>query len=91
VKQIPKGKVSTYKIVADAAGIMSPRAIGRILNSNVTLDEVPCYRVVMSSGDVGGYKLGQKEKIQRLRKDGIEICNVKIKYLDRYLFTGFKI
>ena len=44
VKQIPKGKVLTYKLVAELAG--NPRAwraVGNVLNTNKD-PKVPCHR-----------------------------------------------
>jgi alkylated DNA nucleotide flippase Atl1 len=38
----------------------------------------PCYTVVASDGRLGGYNLGSKEKIRRLRKDGMVIEEGKI-------------
>ena len=57
---------------------MHPRAIAKILNKNSNLNKYPCYKVIHSNGKVGGYKLGQDEKIKRLKGEGIEIKNGKI-------------
>ena len=84
VKNVPKGKVTTYKEIAKIVGI-HPRAVGMILSKNKDLKNIPCYRVVRSDGSVGGYKLGKKKKIELLRRDGIEIKKEKIS-LKKYLF-----
>ncbi len=83
---IPKGKVVTYKYLAERFGL-HPRTIARILSLNNNQDRYPCYKVVKSNGDVGGYNLGRGEKIRRLKKEGIEINNGKID-LSKYLFEG---
>jgi len=86
IKQIPPGKVTTYKILAEAAN--NPRAyrvVGLILHRNPCLIDVPCHRVVRTSGEVGGYKLGQDYKIQLLQKEGIIIENSTID-LNKHLF-----
>ncbi|MBC7128775.1 MAG: endonuclease V [Thermoplasmatales archaeon] len=89
VKQIPRGKVSTYGDVAIALGdIVASRAVGKMLNENPYRD-VPCYRVVRSDGSVGGYAHGIEKKIELLMKDGIEVKDGKIN-LDKYLFNDFK-
>ncbi|MFN3527928.1 MAG: endonuclease V [Candidatus Altarchaeaceae archaeon] len=91
VKQIPKGKISTYKEIAIALGDeISARAVGRILNCNENLNEIPCYRIINSNGEIGGYKLGIEKKIDLLKKDGFEIENNRIKNFEKYVFKEFK-
>ncbi len=78
VKKIPKGKVLTYKIVAQKAGHPKAyRAVGNILNKNQD-PKVPCHRIIKSNGKVGGYKAGPGKKIVKLKKEGIIIKNGKI-------------
>lgn len=55
VSLIPRGKVLTYKEVAQKAG--SPyayRAVGSILRKNSS-KKIPCHRVIKSNGLVGDY------------------------------------
>lgn len=88
VKCIPKGKVLTYKILAEKVGYPKAcRSIGNVLNKNNNLVKIPCHRVVMSDGSVGGYQLGEKRKISILKKEGIKINKAgKIKNLENFLF-----
>ncbi|MBC7081477.1 MAG: endonuclease V [Thermoplasmatales archaeon] len=89
VKQIPRGKVSTYGKVAIALGdIIACRAVGKMLNEN-PYKNVPCYRVIQSDGSIGGYAHGIEKKIEMLRRDGIEIKDGKIE-LEKYLFDDFE-
>ncbi|MFH1106013.1 MAG: MGMT family protein [Candidatus Aenigmatarchaeota archaeon] len=81
--RIPKGKVSTYKELAKKLGT-NPRTAGAMLRANKNL-KYPCYKIVMSSGRVGGYNRGMKKKIGLLKKDGIEIRNGRIN-LKRHFF-----
>lgn len=84
-KKIPKGKVSTYKEIARA--IKNPkacRAVGNALNKNVN-KSVPCYRVIKSDGSVGGFRWGSKEKIKKLKREGVKVRNGKVD-LRRCLF-----
>lgn len=70
VSNIPKGKVLTYKEVADRAGNEKAcRAVGNILNKNYNPD-IPCHRVIRSDGKLGGYNRGEKEKIRKLKEEG---------------------
>lgn len=86
VRQIPRGKVTTYAEIARAAGSKKlARAVGRILSKNHKPNEIPCHRVVMSNGKVGGYKWGVAEKIKLLRREGVEVRGGKIVELEKYL------
>lgn len=74
--QIPAGKVSTYGDLAKALGNpSSSRIIGRILGKNPNPIKVPCHRVVMSDGKVGGYFYGSDKKKELLEKEGISFTN----------------
>lgn len=84
-KFIPKGKVSTYKLVARAIGRpRAARAVGNALNKNCD-PKVPCHRVVRSDGVVGGFRDGMAAKIKILQKEGIEVINGKV-LLSKYLY-----
>ena len=77
--QVPKGKVTTYGELAKAVGLKNgQRAIGRIMNKNPFPVIVPCHRVILSSGKVGGYAWGEKIKTNMLSKEGVQIKNGKI-------------
>ena len=55
---IPRGKVVTYKQLAQAVGT-HPRAIGRILHHNPEPERYPCHRVIKSDGTVAsGFAFG---------------------------------
>ena len=57
------GDTTSYGEVARAIG--SPRAyraVGNALNKNPILIVIPCLRVVKSSGEVGGFREGLKNK-----------------------------
>ena len=71
--KIPKGKVTTYKKMAEALDIKAYRAVGQAMNRNPCLVEVPCHRVVKSNGEVGGYARGSARKTELLREEGVEV------------------
>src|SRR3989338_5379757 len=85
LRKVPKGKVTTYKILANALGTKAYRAVGNALNRNPHAPEVPCHRVVKSDGNIGGFAHGAAKKTEMLRKEGVEIKEKKID-LKRYLF-----
>jgi len=76
---IPKGKVTTYKIIAKKLRI-HPRTAGRLLSKNPHPDKYPCYRVVYSDGRV------VSKHIKLLKKEGIEIKQGRID-LKRFLIS----
>ena len=72
VRQIPSGRVTTYGKVAEALGYKrAARAVGRMLHHNIYAPEVPCHRVVMSDGGIGGFGQGVEKKISMLMKEGV--------------------
>ena len=84
---VPKGKITTYGDLAKAVGLKNgPRIIGKIMNKNPYPVLVPCHRVVMSTGKIGGYAYGKNVKMKMLSDEGIEITNGKIKSFDKKLF-----
>ncbi|WP_421077445.1 MGMT family protein [Methanothermococcus sp. Ax23] len=86
VKKVPKGKITTYKEIAEALGTNGYRAVGNVLNKNPNLITVPCHRVVKSNGEVGGYVEGIERKIELLRSEGIPIKDNKVIDFEKYFF-----
>ncbi|OGD81544.1 cysteine methyltransferase [Candidatus Collierbacteria bacterium RIFOXYD1_FULL_40_9] len=83
LRQVPRGKVTTYKNLAAALGTKAYRAVGSALKNNPYAPEVPCHRVIKSNGKVGGFmgKMTGEEvakKIVMLRNEGVEIVGWKI-------------
>lgn len=77
--EVPKGKVTTYSELAKAVGLKNgQRSIGRMMNKNPFPVIIPCHRVILSDGKIGGYAWGEKIKTNMLSKEGIKIKNGKI-------------
>ena len=88
-KQIPKGRISTYGEIAKALGdVRASRAVGNALNRNPKLIEIPCHRVVMSDGRIGGYSGGVERKIELLEKEGVKIKDDKVLNFENILFKS---
>jgi len=86
--KIPKGKITTYKLLAKALGNENAfRAVGNALKKNRRPIVIPCHRVVKSNGRVGNYSLGVKKKIELLKREGINIQKGKIKNFEDVLFS----
>ena len=84
-KEIPKGKVTTYKLLAIKLGTRAYRAVGQAMHRNPYWPTVPCHRVVGSDGSLTGFGWGLDKKKELLEKEGIIVKNNKID-LEKYLF-----
>ena len=78
LRKVPKGKVTTYKALAEAMKTKAYRAVGNAMNKNPYAPEVPCHRVVGSNGDLVGFASGLNKKTAMLKSEGIEIVNGKV-------------
>ena len=80
VKLIPKGRVTTYKGIAQYIGCDSCQAIGQALKKNPNAPEVPCHRVIKTNGEIGGYmghRVGEELQLKffLLSSEGIEFID----------------
>lgn len=77
VSLIPRGKVSTYRAVADFLHCGSPRAVGQALKVNPYAPQVPCHRVIAANLNLGGFQ-GEREgaaidrKRRMLAREGVQ-------------------
>lgn len=81
VKRIPKGHVATYGQVAAMAGNPKmSRAVGNALHKNPDPENIPCFRVVNSKGELSGAFAfgGAGEQARRLEEDGVEVIDGKV-------------
>ena len=93
-KKVPKGKVTTYKILAEKIGTKAYRAVGMAMNKNpnglmncgYSMEMVPCHRVVASNGHLHGFAHGLKRKAQLLKNEGIKIRSNRIIGFEKLLF-----
>ena len=79
VASIPRGKVLTYKVVAQMTSIKNPRLVGRYLHGNTDSEQVPCHRVIRSDGTVAdGYAFGgPDEQVKMLEREGVRFDGFK--------------
>jgi methylated-DNA-[protein]-cysteine S-methyltransferase len=78
LKKIPKGRVTTYKIIAEKLGKKSYRAFGQAVGANPNIPTTPCHRVVKSDGGLGGYALGIEKKLIFWKKKVWKLSMVKL-------------
>ena len=88
LKQVPKGKVTTYgEIAREITGsVRAARAVGQAVATNQYPVVVPCHRVVRSDGGIGGYSSGVEKKIKLLSAEGVEIKGRKVLNFEQTLF-----
>ena len=86
VKKIHKGHVATYGRIAEMAGEPKmARAVGNALHKNPDPENIPCFRVVNSKGELSGAFAfgGENEQAKRLMEDGVEVVEGKVD-LEKY-------
>ena len=77
--KIPKGKISTYKRIAEKIGKPKAyRAVANALHKNPLSPVVPCHRVVTSTGSFSGDKEGADSRRAMVENEGIPIENGKV-------------
>jgi O-6-methylguanine DNA methyltransferase len=91
MEKIPKGKVTTYGLIARKLNTNAYRAVGNACRENPYAPRVPCHRVVKSDGTIGGFggKTSGKtieKRIRLLRKEGVEVRDRKIVDFEKVLF-----
>lgn len=95
VRLIPKGKITTYKEIANALGVSAYRAVGNVLKNNkhgyCDGGNTPCHRVVNSNGGIGGFfgeivgdKIELKKKILEKEKIFFDSENFVIDFEDKF-------
>ena len=87
LSQIPQGKISTYKQIANRLNTKAYRAVGNAMAKNPNPIVVPCHRVIKSDGYIGGYVLGIKKKNSLLKNEGIVIKKGKIINFEKYIYS----
>ena len=93
LKKVPKGKVTTYKALAEAAGTKAYRAVGQAMKCNPYAPIVPCHRVVASDGSIGGFQGSKnpkgkeiRKKIRMLGEEGLGIVCNKVRNFEKVLY-----
>jgi methylated-DNA-protein-cysteine methyltransferase related protein len=93
VKSIPKGRVSTYGLVANNLRPKIPKInghiVGWVLHKNKTA-QVPCHRVVDRTGRLApGFAFdGPKEQKRRLEYEGVTFLNDMHVNLEKHIWKG---
>jgi methylated-DNA-[protein]-cysteine S-methyltransferase len=91
MERIPKGRVTTYGMIARKLNSKAYRPVGNACRRNPYAPRVPCHRVVRSDGTVGGFggKTSGKtveKKIHMLIEEDVEVKHGKIVDFERVVF-----
>ena len=91
MESIPKGRVTTYALIAKKLNTRAYRAVGNACRKNPYAPRVPCHRVVRSDGSIGGFGgktsgMSVQKKMRMLREEGVEIRDGKVTDFERVLF-----
>jgi methylated-DNA-[protein]-cysteine S-methyltransferase len=85
--EIPRGKVSTYKRLAEKVGRpRAYRAVGNALRKNPLSPIVPCHRVVRSDGRIAGRGESIEARRRLLEEEGIPLKGNNVKLSEEILF-----
>lgn len=88
LKSVPPGKLVTYGQLANMAGLpRAARLVGTVLCQLPEGSDLPWHRVVNAQGRISMPEgsVGYREQVRRLRAEGIEVKQGKIRLKD-YLF-----
>jgi len=79
VKQVPKGKVTTYGEIARALGTKDARRVGWALHVNSD-PKTPCHRVVNKEGKLAANFAfdGEREQKRRLLSEGVSFAGNRV-------------
>jgi O-6-methylguanine DNA methyltransferase len=90
VRQIPRGRVSSYRAIACMLGNPSlSRVVGRNLGENPFPVIIPCHRVVKTDGSIGGFKYGVFRKKALLKSEGVSVRKDKVVDFKNIFFDDF--
>ncbi len=85
--RIPRGKISTYKRIAQKIGNPHAyRAVGNALHRNPLAPIVPCHRVVRSDGKFGGEIRAAESRRKLVEQEGVPIENDMVKISEKILY-----
>ncbi len=88
LRRVPRGRVTTYGLLAAHLGVRSPRAVGQALKRNPYAPAVPCHRVIAANLGPGGFqgrRAGRalRRKLALLAAEGVRFRNGRLAEPDR--------
>jgi methylated-DNA-protein-cysteine methyltransferase-like protein len=93
VREIPKGRVTTYGTIAHYLGLKSgARMVGYAMNASHTMPDVPAQRVVNRQGLLTGkHHFETPTRMQELLEaDGVKVANDRIEDFEKIFWDPEK-
>ncbi|WP_010258045.1 MGMT family protein [Treponema primitia] len=80
IKAVPKGRVSSYRNIALAAGLPNgARQVARILHSLAEKEKLPWHRIIKADGRIAlGEGNGRELQISLLRSEGVRVSKAGV-------------
>ncbi len=80
---IPRGMVTTYKLLGESIGCRCSQAVGQALRKNPFAPKVPCHRVISSTLTIGGFQGDRSgrsinKKLKLLSTEGVAFVDGKL-------------
>lgn len=87
VREIPEGKVATYRQIAESLGTKDARKVGWALHANKD-ENTPCHRVVNKKGGLAKNFAfdGAREQKRRLQVEGVTFIDNMHVNLKRHIW-----
>ncbi len=88
VSQIPKGKVTTYGLIADCLALGSARMVGWALHQLPPDSDLPAHRVINRQGILTGRHHFDPPAAmeERLRAEGLSVVDNKVQHMSKHLW-----
>jgi methylated-DNA-protein-cysteine methyltransferase-like protein len=86
IRTVPKGRVSSYRDIALAAGLPNgARQVARILHSMAEREKLPWHRIIKADGRIAlGEGNGRELQISLLRSEGVRVSKAGVVDMGRY-------
>ncbi len=88
-KLIPRGRVSTYGLIADYLSLGSARMVGWALNKSLLSEGVPAHRVVNRKGELSGRNFFPSPTMMQelLENEGVEVIDSKVQNFEKLVWN----
>jgi methylated-DNA-protein-cysteine methyltransferase-like protein len=89
IRAVPKGRVSSYRDIALAAGLPNgARQVVRILHSMAEREKLPWHRIIKANGHIALEEgNGRELQISLLRREGVKVSKTGVVDTD-FMFRG---